>query len=263
MDMALYIDSAFLNDIMKAQVFFRLLLASFLGVCACLVVTTTVLAAGMYTSGTFGNDISYPQCGSSTSSFPRNSFAIVGVTGGRAFTDNSCLTTEFSWANGLATPASLYMNLNSPIGSTASKRMTGPYGNCKKSDKLCQAENYGYNAAQDASTYAQQQGASSSQWWLDIETANSWSSSHTLNQGTINGAVRFFNEKTIAIGVYSTQSMWNKITGGYKNLLPAWLATTATTPAAYCSSTYSFTGGTIYLVQYSNPAVSVDSDYAC
>ncbi len=61
---------------MKAQVFFRLLLASFLGVCTCLVLTTTALAAGMYTSGTFGNDISYPQCGSSTSSLPRNSFVL-------------------------------------------------------------------------------------------------------------------------------------------------------------------------------------------
>jgi hypothetical protein len=72
----------------------------------------------MYTGGTTGNDISYPQC--STSSYPQNSFGIVGVAGGRAFTDNSCLSSEYAWAHALSTPASLYMNLNSPIGSTAS-----------------------------------------------------------------------------------------------------------------------------------------------
>jgi hypothetical protein len=249
---------------MKTRVFSRVLLAGFLAVCTWLVVATTVLAAGIYTGGTYGNDISYPQCGSSTSSFPRNSFGIVGVTGGRAFTDNSCLATEFSWASTLSsTLASLYMNLNSPIGSTASKGMTGPYGNCTKKDKLCQAENYGYNAAQDAYTYAQQQGAGSSQWWLDIETGNSWSSSPTLNQGTIKGAAQFFTKNGIAVGIYSTQSMWNNITGGYPNGLPVWLATTATSPATYCTASHSFTGGQIYLVQYSNPSVSVDSDYAC
>jgi hypothetical protein len=246
---------------MKTKRFFYLLLAFFLFAFTLMLLPTNVLAYGIYKGGTTGNDISWPQCG--TSSFPQNSFGIVGVTGGRAFTENPCLSQEFVWAHGLSTPASLYMNLNSPIGSTASRGKTGPYGNCKKSDKLCQAENYGYNAAQYAYTYAQQQGASSSQWWLDIETANSWSSSTTLNQGTINGAAKFFSDKSIKLGVYSSQSMWNSITGGYQNGLPVWLATTATTPATYCSSTYSFTGGQMYLVQYSNSATSIDSDYAC
>jgi hypothetical protein len=246
---------------MKTKRFFYLLLAFFLFTFIWMLLPISVLAHGIYTGGTKGNDISWPQCG--TSSFPQNSFGIVGVTGGRAFTENPCLSQEFVWAHALSTPASLYMNLNSPIGSTASKGMTGPYGNCKKNDKLCQAENYGYNAAQYAYTYAQQQGASSSQWWLDIEIANSWSSSATLNQGTINGAAKFFSDKSIKLGVYSSQRMWNSITGGYQNGLPAWLATTATTPATYCSSTYSFTGGQMYLVQYSNSATSIDSDYAC
>src|SRR6266567_5294694 len=139
---------------MKTSLGLRLLLAIFLFTFIWMFVTTTALAFGIYPGGTTGNDISYPQCGSN--SYPQNSFGIVGVTGGRAFTDNSCLSQEFAWASKLSTPASLYMNLNSPIGSTASKGMTGPYGTCKKSDKLCLAENYGYNAAQDAYTYAQQ-----------------------------------------------------------------------------------------------------------
>jgi hypothetical protein len=165
---------------MKIRLCFGFLVVGFLSLVTWFVLTTTVLAAGIYSSGTYGNDISYSQC--SATSYPTNSFGIVGVTGGRAFTHNSCLSTEFSWASHLSSPASLYMNLNSPIGSTASNGNTGPYGTCAKNDKLCHAENYGYNAAQDAFTYAQQQGASASQWWLDIETGNSWSSSATLNK---------------------------------------------------------------------------------
>jgi hypothetical protein len=246
---------------MKTRLFFRLLLSVFLFAFTWMFLTTSVFAYGFYPGGTKGNDISFPQCG--TSSNPQHSFGIVGVAGGRAFTDNPCLSNEFAWAHALLTPTSLYMNLNSPIGPTASQGMTGPYGHCKKSDKLCQAENYGYNAAQAAYTYAQQQGASSSQWWLDIEIANSWFSSTTLNQGTINGAAKFFSVNAINLGVYSTPSMWNSITGGYQNALPAWIAVNSTSPATYCSSSHSFTGGQVYLVQYSNAAVSVDSDYAC
>lgn len=246
---------------MRKRFTVTVLVSGLLSVVAVLVMTATVLAAGIYTTGTNGNDISWPQCG--TSSFPQNSFGIVGVTGGKAFTNNSCLKSEFGWASGLSTPASLYINLNSPIGPTASKGDTGPYGTCAKSDKLCHAENYGYNAAQAAFTYAQQQGATATQWWLDIETGNSWSSSTTLNRGTINGAAKFFADSGLALGVYSTQGMWNSITGGYQNGLAVWFATTSSLPATYCTAAYSFTGGTMTLIQYSNPAVSVDSDYAC
>jgi hypothetical protein len=174
---------------MRTGVVVRLLVAGLAGLVLWFSVTATVFAATSYSPGTYGNDISYPQCGSS--SFPTNTFGIVGVTGGRAFTTNSCFASEFDWVSHLTTAASLYMNLNSPIGSTASNGNTGPYGTCAKSDTLCHAENYGYNAAQAAYTYAQQQGASSLQRWLDIETGNSWSSSTTLNQGTINGGYAF------------------------------------------------------------------------
>jgi hypothetical protein len=133
---------------MKTSRFFRFLFASLLFAVIWMVLSSQALAQGIYTAGTTGNDISYPQC--STSTYPHNSFGIVGATGGRAFTYNSCLSTEFTWAQTLSTLPSLYINLNSPIGTTASKGMTGPYGSCSKKDKLCQAENYGYNAAQDA-----------------------------------------------------------------------------------------------------------------
>lgn len=79
---------------MTTRLFCRLLFAGFLFAVAWIALSSRAFAYGIYTGGMTGNDISYPQC--STSSYPQNSFGIVGVTGGRAFTDNSCLSKEFA-----------------------------------------------------------------------------------------------------------------------------------------------------------------------
>ena len=242
-----------------------------------------VLAAVNYSSGTTGNDISYPNCGGP---FPTDSFGIVGVTGGRAFTQNSCLSQEFAWASGLnggSNPgAALYMNLNAPVGSTAREGLTGPYntsGTCSHKDKACIAYNYGYNAAEAAYTYATDlsPAVTSSSWWLDIETSNSWSSNTSLNQYTISGAVAFFatfsSTNPIAIGLYSTPYQWTQITGQRGSWhptvspytsYPIWQAGASSESNAntICgNSTAGFAGYRPELVQY--VASSVDYDYAC
>jgi hypothetical protein len=168
-------------------------------------------ASSYYGSGTSGYDISYPQCSTASTSWPVAAFGIVGATGGRAFTSNSCLGTEFAWA-GSGTPGaapSLYMNLNYPVGSTASNGKTGPAGTCSKSNSVCYAYNYGYNAA----SYAFGLGASSTMWWLDIETGNSWSKTNSLNDQVIEGAVDYIQTHGATAGVYSTASMWRTIAG--------------------------------------------------
>src|SRR5919198_5290330 len=53
------------------------------------------LAAGPYPTGSSGFDISYPQCGSPQ---PSGSFAIIGVTHGRAFSRNDCCAAEYQQA---------------------------------------------------------------------------------------------------------------------------------------------------------------------
>jgi hypothetical protein len=92
---------------MKTRLFFfSSLLAVFLFAFAWMFVTTRTFAAGIYQGGTTGNDISYPQC--STSSYPSTAaFGIVGVTGGRAFTHNSCFSSEYAWAAALMYPSSV------------------------------------------------------------------------------------------------------------------------------------------------------------
>ncbi len=243
-----------------------------------------VLAAVVsYSPGTTGNDISYPNCGAS---FPAGStFGIVGVTGGRAFSKNSCLGSEFTTASGIsdatALPA-LYMNLNAPVGPTARQGLTGPAGSCSRKDKACIAYNYGYNAAEAAHNYAQTASASSGSWWLDIETANSWSAQPSLNQDTISGAVYFFYSESLAIGFYSTPSQWAAITGSStwspsypppssptststptSTPYPVWEAgASQSNPEAICKGG-GFAGASPELVQYWSSTTNLDTDYAC
>ena len=216
-------------------------------------------ASFAYTAITLGYDFSYPNC---SATLPTDgSFEILGTTGGRAFTNNSCLGTEFNtFTSGTQT---FYMNLNAAVGSTASNANLGPK-QCKKNDKACQNYNYGWQAAKSASDYAMQQtGTASAMWWFDIETNNSWTSSTSVNQQVIQGAHDYLAiTYNVPSGVYSTPAMWQSVTGGWQNGMPVWYATgktTATDAATYCSS--SFTGGIVYLSQYISGGF--DHDYAC
>jgi hypothetical protein len=247
-----------------------------IGVIAVLVMAPGTAAAGTYPSGAIGYDVSYPQCGGLPAS--PGSFAVVGVTGGRAFSQNSCLAGEFAWAAKASTPPTLYTNLNYAVGSTAGNGSSGPYGaNCKR-NTACFAQNYGWNAAHAAYTYASGQGATAAVWWLDIETANSWSSNAALNQATIQGAIACLAgtgpggasctgaaPSGITVGIYSTPGMWHTITGGwYPGVVANWVAGASSQAAAasYCGSgTPLYSGGAVWLVQY--PVGNYDGDYAC
>lgn len=242
----------------KTICFFSLLVAVLLFTMACPALGGHALA--YYTSSRTGNDISYPQCG--TGNLPQNAFGVIGVTNGRAFTSNACLSREFTWANALfGDPPSLYMNINAPIGPTGVEGETGPYGNCVDGALTCLAENYGYKAAQYAFNYAASQNVSSTMWWLDVEWGNSWAYSAYLNRVTIDGAVHFFSSQGLTVGIYSTPRMWRSITGGYTNYLPSWFPIASMPPGIHCSASYSFTGGPVYLVQYISGGL--DTDYAC
>src|SRR5476651_1577255 len=123
--------------------------------------------------------ISYPQC---PHYFPNYEyeFGIIGVNGGKAFTRNDCLFEEYYWAKKAKIDASLYMNLNYPSGDTETLGLFGPKNGCGKNQRICHAYNYGYNAAKDAYQYALSEFANSNMWWVDVETANTWSDEFIL-----------------------------------------------------------------------------------
>lgn len=229
---------------------------------------TAAAASDPYTTGSVGYDYSYPQCGVFA---PAAKFGIVGVNGGYPFTYyNNCLAAEFAAAKRTGN-AAVYINTGYSPKYT---RIDGRHmlqdcatksGSISGTRAQQMAWGVGCSEAERDMTYAAQQSVTGTTgWWLDVETANSWSTSDlSLNTYTINGIIATLRPNGTPIGVYSTPAMWNAITGGYQAPVDAdWLATgqTSLTGAqAYCGGT-GFTGAAIWLVQY---VTTIDNDYAC
>jgi hypothetical protein len=228
-----------------------------------LVMPTLVAAVGVlaatdpYPTGLTGYDVSYPQCGGPT---PAGSFGIVGVNSGRPFTNNGCLGAEYAAAPKSTAP-SLYINTgyavayrnNTTAGCSAlSKSVSG-------TSKEIQAWAIGCGEAETSMSYATAQGAiGPAVWWLDVETANSWSSSNlTLNRYAIQGAVTRLAQSGPQVGIYSSASMWSAITGG--NFTPTNVAADWEAAGGSCSAP--FTSSRVWLVQ--STTSGFDSDLAC
>lgn len=257
-------------------------------------------AATVYSPGSIGYDISWPQCITTSPQAPYG-FGILGVTGGRAFTPNPCLALQNRWAErAVANPGtlSLYMNVSYASDRTASHGFSGPYGRLCTRDTICFAENFGWNAAKYAVTYAMWQEAlawtwwpevggtkrastpdaaarqseSSAVWWLDVETGNTWSDNSILNRSVIRGAAAYLAGSLVngrasglqaTVGIYSAGFMWRQITSGWSITgVPIWVAgAPASNPSSFCSADHAFGGGTTWLVQYGIGAF--DGDYGC
>jgi hypothetical protein len=222
-----------------------------------------------YVSGTAGYDYSYIQCGSAA---PAASFGIVGVNAGYPFTYyNSCLAPEYAAAARTGNVA-VYINTGYDPTYTAidGRHTTQDCANTSitiagtPSQQAAWA--VGCSEGQRDVAYASAQSAGSpTAWWLDVETANSWSTSDlTLNTYTIQGIVTTLRQVTsVPIGVYSTASQWTAITGGYQAPVDAnWVATGQRTSrrAKQSCGAIGFTGAPVWLVQY---LATYDHDLAC
>jgi hypothetical protein len=224
---------------------------------------------------TRGYDISYPQCGGAYPSNP--AFGIVGVNGGRVFSVNPCLASQLAWAGDAA--AEVYINTGNPgpeLSSFWPRGQTAP--------RVCDAANpdtadcafdYGWNAA--AHSYSTLEAAyaaraitvspSATVWWLDVETSNSWRDDTSLNVAALEGEVAYLRSRGVTrLGFYSTTQQWGVITGGTKVFAPSpsWGAGARSERIAksLCSSTTtSFTGGPLVMVQY--PYAGFDADIRC
>lgn len=263
---------------------------------ALLVTTGLTPALAAVTTGTLGADVSYPQCGgalpgSSGTGTATASFGIVGVNNGRPGAPNPCLGTQFTWAGGLTAQApQLYVNTADPGNSVADwptanqPSPINPYGTCVTvkshgkivgSDSQACAFEYGVEQANNDAGFAANASATTTTWWLDVETANSWLSRGliNLNQADLLGMVAVFQGAGATVGAYSTHFQWNKILGTLGSIaaptlngLAQWLPTGGSsqlTAQADCTNTSalpSFTGGTRTYVQY---VATYDYDVAC
>lgn len=232
-------------------------------------------------SGDTGYDISWPQCGGAMP--PASSIAVVGVDDGHPFSDNPCLQQETAWAASAKTRAQ-YMVLDSPIGWSSPHVLEyayhGPAGDCAATDYVCQSFNWGWNAADYDLQTAAAGGATSNQWWLDVElpsqssinpsgpecyTANFWICDQKLNSVVVIAATAALTVHGKHVGVYSTQKQWTAITGGLDLGLPTWIAGYDYAPATYCSADnaaqYWFDAAEPAFVQ--SLPVTFDPDTAC
>jgi len=203
------------------------------------------------------NDVSWPNCRAKQTNL--SVFGVIGVSGGLDFRDNPCLAKEATWFNHYA----LYINTGYPGNSGALRFQNSPRS-CLATDSLCLAYNYGYAAAASAISYANSQLVSSSSWWLDVETDNSWAANYALNRYDLQGALAAIGQLTFlsSVGVYSSTYQWDSLTGSWINYLPAWVASGSAskfTAVSYCDG-HSFTGGQIWLSQYTT---KLDDNLIC
>jgi len=248
-----------------------------------------------------GYDVSFPQCvGAGIQALPASpSVAVVGVNDGRPFTTNPCLTAELKWAG---PAAQVYLNADDPgptvrvvrgkvvqlptrwptTHQTTPQRCVLTHKNGTTLTGPC-AYDYGWNAAKDAyarvgaalralarATPAPAPGTlpvTPLRWWLDVESANAWLGSTTLNTDSINGFLGYLQSVHAAsVGIYSNRSDAHAIFTPASRFAPGterWLATGSGTLAgglSYCGYP-GFVGDTVSLVQYW-PA-SLDADAPC
>ena len=253
---------------------------------------TIAVAAGTGapTAGTSGHDISWPQC---SASYPQGgSFGIVGVTDGRAWSTNPCLSSEYRWAAAYPRTPDLYMNTANPAPHSS---YYWPAQAGVRDPALCQdptvttdpgcAYDYGWHTAADALATAKTTLGTQAQgvWWLDVETGNTWNGDTWANAADIQGSIDYLLSQQVAgVGVYSTQYQWSTITGGYSASnassyaaiwqpeftspngiagSPSWVAgaSSASDAASFCAN--SFLGTTTWMAQYISGGFDVD--YAC
>jgi major membrane immunogen (membrane-anchored lipoprotein) len=233
-----------------------------------------------------GFDISWPQCGHTLPQSP--GFGVIGATGGSPFTANKCLDNELLWAIGaLNVSPAFYANTGDagPAYAAAwpTKQQTPDV--CSGANSVACSYDYGWNAARSAFENAviaegdtgsanPTLDARTAPWWLDVETGNAWQTieygrtfaSETYDRAMLEGEVASFTNIGVkSIGIYSTASQWQVITGNSGSAfsqVPVWIPGFATLTAAEAACTMtSFTGARVAMIQY--PSQGYDGDYVC
>ncbi len=154
-----------------------------------------------------GVDVSFPQCQVELPS-EGVGFAIVGLTGGRPAKDQPCLSEQWAWAQGL-NAAAVYVNTEF-IAGTPDAGDPAALGRADAFDGLNRIAAAGMPEALPV--------------WLDVETENTWSGTQAQHVAYLNAMLMTFAEAGHPVGVYSTPTLWRRITGGVELDVPTWVA---------------------------------------
>jgi hypothetical protein len=242
-----------------------------------------------------GYDVSYPQCSKTLPA--KQAFGVVGLNDGLANTTNPCLSKQLSWAAKSTGQTSqpkvqLYVNTANPGGLNTSSWPNdnsdpggvvtdNPYGNCDGSNSLACSYQYGWNRALEDAQQRLPTGASPAglstnpadyNWWLDVETINTWqlgqADSSQKNTADLEGMSEYFQSVGGNVGLYSTSAQWGQIVGSPSstsrlNGLINWRPGARNLNAAKtsCDLPPLTAGGNVSLTQYL--ANNQDYDYSC
>ncbi len=256
--------------------------------------TTSATAQGPVppdTASTTGYDVSHPQC---DGPLPADaSFVVLGVNGGRVFAGNPCLDEQTAWAHQISDAPAFYANTANPGPLVSEHWPSGQMyprtcaSDYPANDSVGCSYDYGWTAAEDSYNRAyyaalETYGAGAAQpdgdWWLDVETSNSWQSLQdgptSADQARANavaalqGAADYLAHEAGVrqVGFYSSFDQWQQITGGTEDRFaayPVWVAGAGDRASAFdrCDPTQSFTGGPVELSQYREGAF--DANVRC
>ena len=231
-----------------------------------------------------GADVSFPQCpvfpGQPVLTLPTAvPFAIVGLDDGVAATPNDCVRAQLAWAAAATGGGRVDFYVNTADPGPASPRWPvssagspgRPYGDCAPGDPgpACA---YAYGAALVRAELARgdlpaPQGTT---WWLDVESANTWSGTPTANRAVLEGMTEALHAVGARVGVYAVRRDWTGIVGTVPATspvhgLPTWLAGATPRAGAAENGTHAPLpgGGRIELTQYLPALGTVDADLVC
>lgn len=238
-----------------------------------------------------GTDVSYALPGTSsdcvrglTSGVP---FALVGVNSGLPTGTNPCLVAQLAWAataTGTGRPAvEVYVNAANPGDvrrlaawwpsadrTRAGKAVPHVPGRCSGGNTVACAYVYGWSIAADDLGRGVPSGVH--RWWIDVETANTWSSRSTeRNRSVVEGMSARFTAAGHVVGLYGLPSEVPFLLGtiaAHTALAsaPTWISGDGDAAAAAHRCTLApFSGGRTTLSQYtvSESGSLLGQDVAC
>ncbi len=180
------------------------------------------------------------------------SFVVVGLTAGRAFAPNPCLSRHLRWVRSHHVRAAAYSFAAFP--SRSELRRHGHHGPFDSRHRRGTLRNAGYATALFNVSLMRRHGFVSPHVWLDVEPSSShpWSHRRVLNRAVVRGWIAGYRSAGYSVGFYSTPLLWTHILGRYRPGLPEWRTSGPASPRAAlrtCQAA-SFQGGPAVIAQW-------------
>jgi hypothetical protein len=211
----------------------------------------------------YGHDISWPQCARGDGGYglplpPESTdFVVVGLTHGRAFTENPCLAEQVDWLREHEKPGHAYAMGTFP--TPAQLRDHGHHGPFDGSTWRGRLRNTGFAAAKVAVASLESVHWRPPMVWIDVEAQprQPWPTGtedrRRDNRAVLEGLRRGLEDHGFDVGFYSYRAGWQAIVGDWQLPdVPVWATAgrqDASAALGRCS-TPSFSRGPVFLAQW-------------